>query len=68
MSSRTVVRTVHKLAKLTHVHQVLGAIIIVAHASEIVRVVSHISIWHLLVALLLFTLWLIPEREHSELA
>ncbi len=68
MTSRTVWRKVHKLTKLVHLHQILGAIIIVAHASEILRVVSHISIWHLLIAGILFALWLIPESQHSELA
>ena len=56
-------RSVVKLSKVAHVHQMLGVIIVVAHASEIVRVVSHISIWHLAVALAVFGLWLTGQHD-----
>ena len=49
-----------------HVHQMLGVIIVVAHASEIVRVVSHITLWHLAVAMLLFSVWLLTQNEGAE--
>lgn len=62
-SVRSGVRLASKLTKQAHVHQMLGVVIIVAHASEIARVVSHISIWHLLAATLLFGLWLLPENR-----
>ncbi len=55
------------LAKKAHVHQMLGLIIVVAHAAQIGEVVAHISIWHLMIAALLFALWLYsPEHEHAE--
>lgn len=55
-----------KMTKLAHVHQMLGVVIVVAHASEIIRVVKEISVWNLLIALLLFALWLLPERNRVE--
>lgn len=67
MSNKAQVRrAVHSLVKMTrraHVHQMLGVIIVVAHASEIVRVVSHISLWHLVIAFALFSLWLASEKD-----
>ena len=65
-ATRSLVKASHK----AHMHQMLGVIIVVAHASEIVRVVSHISVWHLLAALLVFSLWLLGQEESpaSELA
>ena len=55
-------RKMHKLGKRAHVHQMLGALIVVAHASEIVRVVTHITVWHLLVAITIFSIWLITQQ------
>lgn len=55
----------HVLGKRAHVHQMLGALIVVAHASEIVRVVSHITLWHLLVAIAIFAIWLITQSGAS---
>lgn len=57
----------HLAAKKAHVHEMLGAVIIVAHASEILRVVREIHIWHIGIAALLFALWLIPDRKNPEL-
>lgn len=51
-------KAVMKASNKAHFHQMLGIIILVAHASEIGRVVSHISWIHLILALLLFALWL----------
>lgn len=53
----------HVLSKRAHVHQMLGALIVVAHASEIVRVVSHITLWHLMVAVAIFAIWLITQKS-----
>ena len=70
-----VFRVLHKAQRLgldfgkkAHVHQMLGVVIVVAHASEIVRVVSHITVWHLLVALALFTVWIMTQDNAEELA
>ncbi len=49
--------------KKAHFHQMLGMIILVAHASEISRVMSHISFMHFIVALFLFTLWFATRTE-----
>lgn len=58
-----------RVSKVAHVHQMLGVIIVVAHASEIVRVFSHISLWHLAVAFVVFGLWLASQnRATPELA
>lgn len=62
------VKTTAAISKAAHLHQMLGVVIIVAHASEIVRVVSHITIWHLGIALVLFGLWLITQKSGTELA
>lgn len=62
-------KRIYKWVQHAHVHQMLGAVIIVAHASEIMRVVEHIKIWHILAAMLLFAIWLSSERDHdAELA
>ncbi len=60
-----VFRAMRRIQKI-HIHQMLGVIIVVAHASEIVRVVSHITLWHLLVAILLFSVWLLTQNEDAE--
>jgi hypothetical protein len=65
-SARKVHRLGLRFGKKTHVHQMLGIIIIVAHASEIGRVVSHTSIWHLLIALALFAVWLVTQGANQE--
>ena len=52
--------------KKAHVHQMLAVIIVVAHASEIVRVVSHITLWHLMVAIVVFSVWLLTQNEGAE--
>ena len=60
-------RSLVKVAKVAHVHQMLGVLIVVAHASEITRVISHISLWHLAVAVVLFGLWLASQNhDHTE--
>jgi hypothetical protein len=41
-----------------HFHQMMGILIIVAHASEIGFVISHLSWLHMILALFLFALWL----------
>ena len=51
--------------KQAHVHQMLGVVIVVAHASEIVRVVSHITLWHLLAAIALFAVWFLTQQGES---
>ena len=68
-------RTLHKAAKTAasvskavHIHQMLGVIIVVAHASEIARVVSEIHLWHLGTAFVLFGLWLATQKTGAELA
>lgn len=58
-------RSVVKVSKVAHVHQMLGTLIVVAHASEIVRVVSHISLWHLVIAIVVFGLWLASQERHT---
>ena len=70
---RSVAKTLHKVARQTyktaeqiHVHQMLGVIIVVAHASEITRVVSHISWWHLLAAAAVFALWFSGHKDPTE--
>jgi hypothetical protein len=64
-----VARSVVKVTQKAHVHQMLGVIIVVAHASEIVRVFSDISVWHLLIAFAVFTLWVLNQKDTaSELA
>lgn len=62
------VRTAAAISKAAHFHQMLGVVIVVAHASEIVRVVSEIHLWHLGTALVLFGLWLITQKAGTELA
>ena len=41
-----------------HLHQMLGLVIIVAHASDIGKVIMHLSPVHVIAALLLLTVWL----------
>ena len=59
-------RSLIKATQRAHVHQLLGVIIVVAHASEIVRVVSHISLWHLAAAVVVFSLWLATQKNAIE--
>lgn len=67
--SKHALKHVYGWVKNAHIHQMLGAIIIIAHASEIMRVVEHIKIWHIAASLLLFAIWLSSERDHdAELA
>lgn len=54
-----------KVMGASHVHQLLSAVIIVAHASEIGRVVSHLTWVHALVAITLFAVWMF-SRTASE--
>lgn len=61
-ATRALIKGAHK----AHVHQMLGIIIVVAHASEIVRVVSHISLWHLAAAVVVFSLWLATQKNATE--
>ena len=49
----------------SHVHQLLSAVVIVAHASEIGRVVSHLTWVHALAAITLFAIWF-ASRGASE--
>ncbi len=60
---RKATRSLVKVSHKAHVHQMLGVLIVVAHASEIMRVVSHINVWHLLAALLVFSLWLMGQDD-----
>ncbi|MDQ3018420.1 MAG: hypothetical protein M3Q64_00940 [bacterium] len=55
-----------KASNRTHFHKLLGMMIIIAHASEIGRVVSHISLLHLVLAIFLFALWLATRYESEE--
>lgn len=59
-------RSLVKVSKVAHVHQMLGVLIVVAHASEITRVISHISLWHLALAIVLFGLWMAGEKHTDE--
>ena len=49
-----------------HAHQMIGTLILVAHASEIGRVISHLSWLHALLALLLFSIWLATRFDNNE--
>lgn len=50
-----------------HFPKALGMLILVAHASEVGRVVSHTTPVHLIAAILLFVLWVATEqREKAE--
>ena len=66
LSLHKATRSLVRVSKVTHVHQMLGVLIVVAHASEITRVTSHISLWHLAIAIILFGLWLAGEKHSSE--
>ncbi len=69
MTVHKAMRTVAAATKAAHVHQMLGVVIIVAHASEIARVVMEINIWHLATALTLFSIWMATTKGGlSELA
>lgn len=59
-------RSLVRVSKVAHVHQILGVLIVVAHASEITRVISHISLWQLSLAVVLFGLWMASEKHSSE--
>lgn len=63
---RKATRSLVRATKVAHVHQMLGVLIVVAHASEITRVISHISLWHLAIAMVLFGLWLASEKHSSK--
>lgn len=65
-SMRKATRSLVRVSKVAHVHQMLGVLIVVAHASEITRVISHISLWHLAIAIVLFGLWMVGENHHGE--
>ncbi len=54
-----------KASQKAHFHQMLGMVIIVAHASEIGRVITHLSFVHLLLALFLFALWLATRYDSA---
>ena len=62
---RKATRSLARVTKVAHVHQMLGVLIVVAHASEITRVISHISLWHLAIAMVLFGLWLASEKHST---
>ncbi len=64
-SARKTTRSLIKATRAVHAHQMLGAVIVVAHASDIVRVVSHISLWHLVAAIVVFGLWLASQEHES---
>lgn len=53
-------------SKKAHFHQLLGSVIIVAHASEIGKVISHLSWLHAMIALFLFALWLASRQGSAE--
>lgn len=55
-----------RVSKAMHVHQMLGMLIVVAHASEITRVISHIGLWHLAIAIGLFALWLAGQHDPAD--
>lgn len=59
-------RSLVRASKVAHVHQMLGILVVVSHASEITRVVSHISLWHLVIAIVLFGLWMASEKHSRE--
>lgn len=63
---RKATRSLVRVTKVAHVHQMLGVLIVVAHASEITRVISHISLWHLVIAMILFGLWFASEKHSSK--
>jgi hypothetical protein len=65
MAIHKALRTAVSFTKSAHVHQMLGVVIIVAHASEIARVVSEITMWHLLIAFALFGVWMVTQRGGS---
>ena len=45
------------VAKKTQFPKALGMLILVAHTTEIARILDHVSLTHVIAALLLFTLW-----------
>jgi hypothetical protein len=45
------------MASKTQFPKALGMLILVAHTTEIARVLEHVSLPHVIAALLLFTLW-----------
>ena len=45
----------------------LGMLIVTAHASELVRVVEHASLVHLVIATLLFAAWFITKSGPEEI-
>ena len=49
-----------------HFHQMMTIVMLVANASEISRVISHIGWMHMIIALFLFTLWLATRTGSVE--
>lgn len=67
--TKSVRTALNKIAGSSHIHQLLGAVIIVAHASEIGRVFTHLTWAHALAAIALFAIWLVNSQTSvSEIA
>ncbi len=49
-----------------HFHQMLGIVIVVAHASTIGEVITHLTVVHMAVALLLFAVWLATRNGSAD--
>lgn len=47
----------------SYAHHILGALIVVAHASQIGTVVEHLSWWHIAAALMVFGIWFITRSR-----
>lgn len=60
-------RAIASASRKTHMHQMLGVLLLVAHASEIGHVVEHLSLVHVLIALFIFAMWM-GTRSGEELA
>lgn len=53
-------------SRKAHLHQMLGLIIIVAHASDIGKVITHMTLVHAVAALLLLAVWLATKTADAE--
>ncbi|MBP9686176.1 MAG: hypothetical protein KBD66_00040 [Candidatus Doudnabacteria bacterium] len=56
---------IHKTSKM--VPHALTTFIMVAHASEITRVVSHVSALHIVAAVSIFAIWIFTNNHAEEL-
>ncbi len=50
----------------THLHQMLGIVIVVAHASQIGEVITHLTVVHMAAALLLFAVWMATRKTNAD--